>query len=237
MNQFLIRIFDVFSTTLGLLILSPILLIISLVLKFSGEGEIFYKQARVGRGKKQFFIYKFATMVKDSPSIGSGELTEYNDPRVLPVGKLLRKTKLNELPQLFNVFLGDMSLIGPRPQTQRYFSLFSHRSRELISQVRPGVTGIGSLLFRDEEEIFRKSSNAVLLDDTVITPYKGELEQWYISNQSFYLYLKVLLLTIYAVIYPRYFQPGKYFDGLPDMPLELSKIINSHENHLEKGPE
>lgn len=227
MSQFLIRVFDIFSTALGLAVLSPFLMIISLVLKFSGEGEIFYKQVRLGKSGKKFFIYKFATMVKDSPMIGSGELTEYDDPRVLPVGKFLRKTKLNELPQLFNVFLGDMSLIGPRPQTQRYFNLYTQKSRELITQVRPGVTGIGSLLFRDEEEIFRKSSNAVLLDDNVITPYKGELEEWYITNQSFYLYLKILFLTVYSVILPKYIQPENYFDGLPDMPSKLRKIINS----------
>jgi len=229
MSQFLVRVFDVFLTTFGLAVLSPLLMIISLVLKFSGEGEIFYKQARLGKSGKQFFMYKFATMVKDSPMMGSGELTEYNDPRVLPVGKFLRKSKLNELPQLFNVFLGDMSLIGPRPQTQRYFNLYTQKSRELIIQVRPGVTGIGSLLFRDEEEIFRKSSNAVLLDDNVITPYKGELEEWYVTNQSFYLYLKILFLTVYSVILPKYIQPESYFDGLPDMPSKLRKIINNQQ--------
>jgi len=159
--------------------------------------------------------------------IGSGELTEYNDARVLPVGKFLRKSKLNELPQLFNVFKGDMSLIGPRPQTQRYFNLFSKESSALIVQVRPGLTGIASLLFRDEEEIFRKSDNSILLDDTVITPYKGELEEWYILNQSFILYLKILFLTIFSVVLPRYIQPENYFYGLPEMPLELSKIINT----------
>lgn len=231
MSQFLIRVFDVVLTTLGLAFLFPFLIIISLILKLSGEGEIFYKQTRIGRSGKPFSIYKFATMVKDSPMIGSGELTEYNDPRVLPVGKFLRKSKLNELPQLFNVFTGDMSLIGPRPQTLRYFNLFSQKSRELISQVRPGVTGIGSLLFRDEEEIFRKSEDAILLDDTVITPYKGELEEWYSLNQSFYLYLKILFLTIFAVVFPRYIQPENYFDGLPEMPSELSKIINTKNSY------
>ena len=226
MSQFSIRFFDIFFATLSIIIFSPIFLIISLVLKFSGEGEIFYKQARVGKGKKQFYIYKFATMVKNSHLIGSGELTEYNDTRVLPVGKYLRKTKLNELPQLFNVLLGDMSLVGPRPQTQRYFNLFSQKSNELIPQVRPGMTGIGSLLFRDEEEIFRKSTNPIYLDDMVITPYKGELEQWYITNQSFYLNLKIIYLTFFYVLFPKHIQPEKYFDGLPKMPLKLSILIN-----------
>ncbi len=229
MNQFLIRVFDVFATTLGLAFLLPLLIIISLILRFSGEGEVFYKQVRIGRGGKPFCIYKFATMVKNSSMIGSGELTEYNDPRVLPVGRFLRKSKLNELPQLFNVFKGDMSLVGPRPQTPRYFNLYSKTSRELISEVRPGVTGIGSLIFRDEEEIFRKSQNATLLDDTVITPFKGELEEWYSLNQSFYLFLKILFLTIFAVVLPRYIKPENYFDGLPEIPSELSMIINSNK--------
>ena len=227
MNQAFIRAFDVVLTTLGLTLLFPFLIIISLILRFSGEGEIFYKQTRIGRAGKPFSIYKFVTMVKDSPLIGSGELTEYNDPRVLPVGKFLRKSKLNELPQLFNVFIGDMSLIGPRPQTLRYFNLFPQKSRELISQARPGITGIGSLLFRDEEEIFRKSKDAILLDDTVITPFKGELEEWYIQNQSLHLYFKILFLTVFAVVFPRHIQPKKYFYGLPKMPLELSKLINA----------
>tara|TARA_B100001057_G_scaffold496431_1_gene597911 strand:- start:527 stop:1222 length:696 start_codon:yes stop_codon:yes gene_type:complete len=231
MSQFLIRVFDVILTSFGLAFFFPFMIIISLILKFSGEGEIFYKQTRIGKNEKPFFIYKFVTMIRNSPMIGSGELTEYNDPRVLPVGKFLRKSKLNELPQLFNVFTGDMSLIGPRPQTLRYFNLFSQKSRELISQVRPGVTGIGSLLFRDEEEIFRMSEDPILLDDTVITPYKGELEQWYSLNQSFYLYLKILFLTIFTVVFPRFINPKNYFDGLPEMPLELSKIINAKSNY------
>ena len=227
MSQFLMRVFDVLFSALGLLFLLPLLIVICFILKLSGEGEVIYKQTRIGRNEKPFSMYKFATMVKDSPMIGSGELTEYNDPRVLPVGKLLRKSKLNELPQLINVLIGDMSLIGPRPQTLKYFNLFSPKSRRIISRVRPGITGIGSLLFRDEEEIFRKSKDAILLDDTVITPYKGELEEWYSLNQSFLVYLKILVLTIIIVLFPTFIQPEDYFEGLPDMPSELKRLIKN----------
>ena len=225
MTQLLIRSVDIMSAAVGLVILSPLLILISIVLKFTGEGEILYKQPRLGRAGEEFFIYKFATMRKDSPMIGSGELTEYDDPRVLPVGKLLRKSKLNELPQLVNVIVGDMSLVGPRPQTQRYFNLYTQASRDVIIGVRPGITGIGSLFFRDEEEIFRQSSDAVLLDDNVITPYKGRLEEWFISNRSFYLYLKILCLTIFSVLFPNYIKPENHFEGLPGMPSELKKIV------------
>lgn len=225
MTYFSIRAFDFVATTIALAFFAPMLLALVIVLRFSGEGEILYKQLRIGRGGKPFFVYKFATMLKNSPMIGSGELTEYDDPRVLPVGKFLRKSKLNELPQLLNVISGDMSLVGPRPQTCRYFNLYNCRSRELIAGVKPGITGLGSLFFRDEEEIFRKSSDALWLDDNVITPYKGQLEEWFIQNRSFYLYLKILFLTVYAVMLPQYFQAERYFSGLPEMPPELRKIL------------
>ena len=144
----MIRLLDLFGSTLGLLALSPLVLIISLVLRLTGEGEVFFKQKRIGKDGHVFELFKFATMLKDSASIESGELTQYADPRVLPVGYFLRKTKLNELPQLFNVLIGDMSLVGPRPQTKKYYSLFPTSTRKIISKVRPGVTGLGSIIFR-----------------------------------------------------------------------------------------
>jgi lipopolysaccharide/colanic/teichoic acid biosynthesis glycosyltransferase len=116
-----------------------------LILKFSGEGEIFFVQERVGKEKKLFRLFKFATMLKDSQKIGSGTVTMKNDPRVLPVGSFLRKTKINELPQLLNVFLGHMSLIGPRPQASRCFNAFPVKFQEIIIQVKPGLSGIGPI--------------------------------------------------------------------------------------------
>ena len=115
------RVFDIFFSGIALILLLPILLPLMFILRVTGEGEIFFLQNRVGLGGRYFRIFKFATMLKDSPNIGSGTVTVKNDPRILPMGEFLRKTKLNELPQLINIFSGAMSIIGPRPQTQRFF--------------------------------------------------------------------------------------------------------------------
>src|SRR5690606_21086740 len=115
------RFFDIVLASAALLVLAPLLLPITLILRFTGEGEVFYVQQRVGKNREFFGLYKFATMLKNSPNMSTGTVTVKDDPRVLPVGRFLRKTKLNELPQLFNVLKGDMSIIGPRPQTRRCF--------------------------------------------------------------------------------------------------------------------
>ncbi|MDC0392725.1 sugar transferase, partial [Gammaproteobacteria bacterium] len=140
----MIRFFDILLSLLALIILLPLLLPVMLILRLSGEGEIFFLQERVGKYREGFKLLKFATMLKDSPSIGTGTVTMKNDPRVLPIGKFLRKTKINELPQLFNIFLGHMSVIGPRPQTPRCFEAFPPKSQDIIIQVKPGLSGIGS---------------------------------------------------------------------------------------------
>ena len=135
------RIFDVLLSGLALIVLSPVFLVIVLVLRFTGEGEIFYRQKRTGKGGRPFGMLKFTTMVKGSPSMGTGLLTVKDDPRILPVGRFLRKTKLNELPQLWNVLVGDMSIIGPRPQAEPHFRLYSRQvQRELATVLfqRPG---------------------------------------------------------------------------------------------------
>ena len=119
------RFFDIFLSALGLLVFSPLLIFVALILRFSGEGEILFLQERVGRNRKVFNIFKFATMLKDSPKIGTGTISIKNDPRVLPVGKILRRTKINELPQLLNILIGDMSIVGPRPLTSKSFDFYS----------------------------------------------------------------------------------------------------------------
>ena len=131
------RFFDLFFSGLALLVLSPLLVPIVLILKFSGEGEIFFLQERIGKGGEVFKLFKFATMLKDSPNIGTGTVTMKGDPRILPVGKFLRKTKINELPQLLNIFFGDMSVIGPRPLTAQTFSSYSVETQEIVKKVRP----------------------------------------------------------------------------------------------------
>jgi hypothetical protein len=128
-------------------------------------------QSRVGRSGKPFNLYKFVTMLKNSPAIGTGTVTIKNDPRILPIGHFLRKTKINELPQLLNILFGDMSVIGPRPQTQRCFDAFTATSQAAIVQVRPGLSGIGSIIFRDEENLLHGQADSVRFYDEVIAPY------------------------------------------------------------------
>lgn len=208
---------------LSLVCFFPFGLVIVLILRLTGEGEIFFLQSRVGKGGEIFGLMKFATMLKDSPNIGTGVLTVKNDPRVLPFGKFLRKTKLNEVPQLWNILKGDMSIIGPRPQAQKHFDVFPEHVKKEIVKVRPGLSGVGSIIFRDEENIMGKSpkpNEACYAED--IAPYKGELEIWYIKNQSLWLDLKLIFLTIWVVLFPESNLPFKI---LTDLPKSNNKIF------------
>lgn len=197
------RLLDITAAGLLTLLVLPIGLLIALVLACTGEREIFYAQTRIGRDGRRFQLLKFVTMLKNSPNMGTGTLTLPNDPRVLPVGRVLRKTKLNELPQLLNVLKGDMSLVGPRPLAPQDFDCYSPEVRREIVKVRPGLTGVGSIVFRDEERVIAES-DAPPLDcyRQEIAPRKGKLELWYIENQSLALDLKLLLLTAVAVVSP-----------------------------------
>ena len=215
------RLLDIVFSGLALLVLSPLLLPIALILRLTGEGEIFYVQQRIGRGGKPFGLYKFATMLKNSPSLGTGTVTVKNDPRVLPIGRFLRKTKINELPQLLNILLGDMSIVGPRPQTQRCFDAFPERSQAEIMKVRPGLSGIGSIVFRDEEELMHASAEPERFYDDVIMPYKGQLEEWYVANQGLRTYLWSIVLTAWVVLVPASTVFWRVFRGLPLPPPEL----------------
>ena len=193
-------------------------------LKLTGEHDIFYKQTRIGRGGKPFGVFKFATMLRNSPNMPGGVLTQKNDPRILPMGKFLRKTKINELPQLLNVFLGDMSFVGPRPQTKQHYDLYSLEVRAAIDTVRPGITGIGSLIFRDEEDMLNAVVDRNAFHDTVIAPYKGEVEVWYVKNRGVLNYFKLIFLTAWSVLRPS-FRATKHFKGLPDVPEALMEMI------------
>ena len=216
----MISAFDFIVVLIAIIFLSPLFLILCLILKFSGEGEIFYLQERVGRNNKKFKVYKFATMLKNSEFIGAGTLTLKNDPRVLRIGKYLRITKLNELPQLFNILFGEMSLVGPRPLVPEGENLYSEELSHSIRSIRPGVTGIGSLVLRDEESYYAPRENAHEFYRDVISPYKGSLELWYVKNQSFSLNIKIIFLTFFAIFFPS-FDPIKYFAGLPKMPEKM----------------
>lgn len=209
------RSLDILFSGMAIILLSPVLLIVTLLLKLTGEGEIFFKQARVGRNKESFQLIKFATMLKNSQNIGAGTVTLKNDPRVLPIGKFLRKTKLNELPQLFNIFKGDMSVIGPRPLHKKQFSFYSITDQAIIASTMPGLSGMGSICFRDEEEILQSSSDADTTYKEKITPKKAMLEKWYVENKGMVLYFKLIVLTIIAVVLPK-LDMIKFFKGLDD---------------------
>ena len=220
------RFFDIVFSLAALLFLSPLILPIMIVLKLSGEGEIFFLQKRVGRGGKPFNLFKFATMLKDSPNLGAGTVTLKGDPRVLPLGKFLRKTKINELPQLLNVLFGDMSVVGPRPQTSRCFDVFPENLKEIITKIRPGLSGLGPIVFRDEENILAEKEESVEFYDKVIAPYKGRVEAWYVDNQNLFSYFAVIFITVWVVLFPNSSLVWQFFKGIPKPPSELSGHLN-----------
>ena len=223
------RFFDIFFSGLALLIFSPLLVPIVIILRFSGEGEVFFLQERIGKGGEIFKLFKFATMLKDSPNLGTGTVTMRGDPRVLPVGKFLRKTKINELPQLLNIFFGDMSVIGPRPLTAQTFGSYSTTTQNAVKQVRPGLSGVGSIIFRGEEEIMHGATASVDFYDTVIAPYKGALEEWFVSNKSLYIYFMAIFTTIWAVLFSKTKVAWIVFKDLPEPPEELKLVLNHKE--------
>lgn len=214
------RVFDVCIAVAALFVLSPLLFLVAFCLRFTGEGEVFYLQDRVGYKRKRFKIIKFATMVKNSPNICSGTLTMANDPRVLPFGKVLRKTKINELPQLLNILLGDLALVGPRPLVPEGESHYGEKKSEIIRSVTPGLTGIGSIILRDEEAFYAHRSDAPNFYKNTIAPYKFSLEQWYIERQAFSLDVKIMLFTAVAIVWPN-FSPWLFFQDLPRIPKEM----------------
>jgi lipopolysaccharide/colanic/teichoic acid biosynthesis glycosyltransferase len=213
------RIFDILFACIGLLMLSPLLLPIMALLRITAEGEVFYRQKRVGYQNRHFGIWKFATMLKNSPNIGTGSLTLRNDPRVTAIGQFLRKTKINELPQLINVLTGEMSFVGPRPQMQVDFDVYPPQVRETIYSVKPGITGIGSIVFRDEERLLsRPGTDPKAFYAEHIAPYKGALEMWYLRRRSFYVDFMLLLLTAWTIVAPASDLHFKIFPDLPAIP-------------------
>ncbi|ARU59502.1 sugar transferase [Oleiphilus messinensis] len=219
------RLLDITLACLALILFAPIMVLIILVLRFSGEGEIFFVQDRVGKQGNMFKLLKFATMLKNSPNMGTGTVTLQNDPRILPVGQFLRRSKLNELPQLWNILVGDMSVVGPRPQSKRCFDVFPESTRRSIVKVRPGLSGIGSILFSDEERLLAGERSEDFYD-TVIAPYKGAVEEWYIVNQSLRIYILIIVATLLVFIIPSKRFVWRVFPDLPKPPVELQFAFN-----------
>ena len=212
------RIIDVLLSVLALLVLLPLFIPIVAILLLTGEHKVFYSQTRIGYKNQNFKILKFATMLSNSSNMGSGSLTLKNDPRVLPFGSFLRKTKINELPQILNIIIGDLSIVGPRPQMQVDFEKYSDEVQKKIYNVRPGLTGIGSIVFRDEESLISVASEKENPHDfykRVIAPYKGELEIWYQENCNLILDFQLIFMTAWAIIYPETRLYEKWFKDLP----------------------
>lgn len=212
------RLIDIIVSAVSLIILSPLLILISIALLLTGEHYVFYRQERVGYKNRIFRIFKFATMLKNSPNMGGGDFMVRNDPRVLPLGHFLRKTKINELPQLINILLGNMSLVGPRPLMPVSFSRYSNDMQQIVYRVKPGLTGIASIIFRDEETIVTEST--LSLEDVyrkIIMPHKGMLEEWYQKNLSFFTDIMIIFLTAWYIIFPSSSLVYKVFPSLPKL--------------------
>ncbi len=210
-----IRIFDVLISFISLLILSPLLLFVGITLRLTGEGYVFYAQDRVGFRGQLFRVLKFATMLRDSPKLGAGLITLERDDRVLPFGRLLRKTKLNELPQLINVLKGDLSLVGPRPIVPEQFSQYSAREQNELFSIQPGLSGLGSLIFRDEERLLSQVDNPREFHQKNIGSYKVELSNWYADNRTLGTYFYIIFLTVWIILFPRSTLVWKLFPKMP----------------------
>ena len=215
------RFLDVGLSFLALVVLAPFLLPVVVILRFTGEGEVFYVQERAGLGSNSFGLYKFATMLKNSPNIGAGEITVRGDPRVLPFGQFLRKTKLNELPQLWNIFIGDMSVVGPRPMVLNTYAHYPEEARQKLNTIRPGLTGIGSIVFRDEERYLADRDEPMEFYREHIIPYKSDLELWFVENNTLWLYIKIIFVTAWVVVFPSSTIVDSVFDGIPSLPDSL----------------
>lgn len=200
------RILD-FAIALSILILiSPILLLLIIALRIQDDGEVFYLQQRVGANGNIFNLIKFATMLKDSPNIGYGTITSKNDPRITKTGRILRKTKLNEIPQLFNIVMGEMSLIGPRPLIKSTYIRYSDEYKTDTRGLKPGLSGMGSLLYRNEEQDLQKFNNKELAQNhyrTKIIPTKQKIELYYNKHISLMTDMLIIVLTIFAVAFPK----------------------------------
>lgn len=229
MYRFLKRSFDIVASGFAILILSPLLIPIMIGLKCTGEHDIFYGQTRIGYKNKKFKIWKFATMLRNSPNMAGGLHTMDRDPRILPMGNFLRKTKINELPQLFNIFLGDMSIIGPRPLVDKTFAPYSDEVKSRIYNSKPGLSGIGSIVFRDEERLLAaEKARGGDMDKyyaEVVSPYKGAVEMWYQDHAGVWTDLMLIFLTAWVVVFPRSNLANKVFGDLPSKPENLQSAL------------
>ena len=196
------RLFDIIYSSLAIILFLPIGIPVAIILKLTDEKEVFYVQNRIGKNEKEFGLIKFVTMIKNSPKLGAGDITLKNDPRVLPFGKILRKIKLNEFPQFLNVFHGSMSMVGPRPLVEKQYFMYREKDRKK-KKLKPGITGIGSIIFRDEEKYLSNSKQySQKFYRNEIIPFKAKLEVWYYDNKSIVTDHFLLIITVINVMLP-----------------------------------
>lgn len=194
----MIRLFDIFFSTVGLIILSPLLLILAIWIKFDSSGPVFYKQIRVGKDNKDFKLFKFRSMVINADRKGLITVGG-RDSRVTRSGYFIRKYKLDELPQLINVFKGNMSLVGPRPEVRKYVNMYDETQQKVLT-VKPGITDYASIEYIDENEILGKAENPEKIYIEKIMPRKIKLNLKYIDNKSLSEYFKIIFLTIKKIL-------------------------------------
>lgn len=192
------RTFDIVVSFIGLLILSPIFLIIAIAIKLDSKGPVFFKQERIGKDGKEFRIFKFRTMVVDAEKKGM-QITVDGDSRITKLGHFLRKSKIDELPQLINVLIGDMSFVGPRPEVPKYVAMYDENQRSIL-KIRPGITDIASIEYRDENLLLAKSKNPEETYIQEIMPRKIELNVEYIKKISLTYDIRLILKTICKII-------------------------------------
>jgi lipopolysaccharide/colanic/teichoic acid biosynthesis glycosyltransferase len=191
------RLIDIFASSLGIVLLAPVWIVAASLVKLTSRGPVFFRQERIGRGFRPFRIYKFRSMFQDAPKEGS-LVTFGADPRITAVGRFLRATKIDELPQLFNVLLGDMSLVGPRPEVRKYVEMFREEYAEVL-RVRPGITDPASIKYRHEAEILGRAADPEKEYIERVLPEKIHLGKEYARNSSLWLDFITIMRTLHVV--------------------------------------
>jgi len=189
------RLFDIVFSLFGLILISPLLLVVAVLIKISSPGPVFYRGERIGRSGKSFRIFKFRTMVADAENLG-GPSTAGDDPRLTKIGNFLKKYQLDEIPQLLNVLIGQMSLVGPRPEVKIYIDMMTEEERSVILSTKPGMTDLASLWNFHENEVLKGSADPEKTYMEKIRPTKIKFQLEYVKTRSFMLDLKIIIKTI-----------------------------------------
>ena len=210
------RFLDALVAVIAIVLTAPIMALTIFMLVLSGESSPILAQWRVGRSGHLFLFYKFRTMKRLKGDDKGSSLTLANDARITFLGRLLRASKIDEFPQFFNVLNGDISFVGPRPLMPEIFKIYSKEDQQIIASVKPGITGLGSVVFRDEQSILKNASKpSEVVYKEQIAPAKAYLETWYVENQSFMVDFKILVLTVWSVLYSRTRLVYRLFKNIP----------------------